>query len=100
MVTSKVMNDDIVQNSLRNISTLRKALIGKNSSLVAGEFTQYLRQAVLNLDKLVLEQTHVEVMYKCIKVNALFVLNAHLFGNNDKKVFKNLIELNTKVPFC
>lgn len=96
-IAVKMMNDDIVQNSLRNISALRKTFIGKNSSLVAGEFNQYLKQAIINLDKLLQEQGNGDNMYKCIKVNALFVLNAHLFGNNDNKVFKSLMELNTKV---
>lgn len=91
------MNDDIVQNSLRNLSSLRKSLVEKNCTLIGAEFTQYLKQAIANLDKLVQEQPNISNMYKCIKVNALFVLNSHLFGNNDKKIFKSLIELNTKV---
>lgn len=96
-ITAKIMNDDIVENSLRNLSSLRKNLVDKKCSLVANEFIQYLKQAITNLDKLVQEQPTISNMYKCIKINALFVLNSHLFGSNDKKIFKNLMELNVKV---
>lgn len=96
-VTSKIMNDDIVQNALQTLLTLRKSLVNKNCSNVSTEFTQYLKQAIANLDKLVQDKPNVGSMFKCIKMNALFVLSSNLFGNNDKKVFKSLIELNTKV---
>lgn len=96
-ITNRIMNDDIVQKSLQNLTALRSSLVDKNCSLVATEFTQYLKQAIANLDKLIQEQPNVSNMYKCIKVNGLYVLSAHLFGNNDRKTFKALLELNTKV---
>lgn len=96
-VTSKIMNDDIVHRSLQNLTVLRGSLVDKNCALVAAEFTKYIKQAITNLDKLVQEQPNVSNLYKCIKVNGLFVLSAHLFGTNDKKIFKALMELNTKV---
>lgn len=96
-ITSKLMNDDIVQNTLQNITTLRKSLVEKNCSMVSAEFTKYLKNAVANLDKIVQEKPNVSNMYKCIKMNSLFVLASHLFGNLDKKIFKSLIDLNTKV---
>lgn len=95
-VTSKIMNDDIVHRSLQNLTVLRGSLVDKNCALVAAEFTKYIKQAITNLDKLVQEQPNVSNLYKCIKVNGLFVLSAHLFGTNDKKIFKALMELNTK----
>ncbi|KAJ8721539.1 hypothetical protein PYW07_002314 [Mythimna separata] len=95
-VTNKIMTDDIVQKSLQNLTALRSSLVDKNCSLVATEFTQYLKLAIANLDKLVQEQPNVSNMYKCIKVNGLYVLSAHLFGNSDRKIFKTLIDLNTK----
>ncbi|XP_075974333.1 strumpellin and WASH-interacting protein [Anticarsia gemmatalis] len=95
-ITSKIMNDDIVQKSLQNLTVLRSSLIDKNCSLVTTEFSQYLKQAIANLDRLVQDQPNVSNMYKCIKVNALYVLTAHLFGNSDKKTFKSLMDLNTK----
>lgn len=97
-ITTKLMNDDIVQNSLNNLLLLRKKdLLAKNCSLVSAEFMQYIRHAILNLDKLAQDKPNSETMYKCIKINTLFVLTSYLFGNNEKKVFKSLMELNTKV---
>lgn len=96
-ITVKIMNDDIVQKSLQSVSLLRKNLIDKNCSMIATEFSHYLKQGIINLDKLVQEQPNVRNMYKCIKINSLFVLSSQLFGNVDKKIFKSLVELNTKV---
>lgn len=98
-ITKKLMSDNIVENTLQNLATLRKSLVDKNCLMVASEFTNYLKQAIVNLDKLVQDKPNVTTMYKCIKINALFVLNLHLFGNIDKKIFKSLIELNTKVYY-
>ncbi|XP_026732679.1 WASH complex subunit 4 [Trichoplusia ni] len=95
-ITKKIMNDDIVQKSLNNLTVLRGSLVDKNCSLVTSEFSQYLKQAIVNLDKLVQEQPNVNNMYKCIKVNGLYVLSSHLFGNSDKKIFRSLLDLNTK----
>ncbi|XP_059050047.1 WASH complex subunit 4 [Achroia grisella] len=95
-ITSKIMNDDIVQTSLQNLLSLRKSLVDKNSLPLTTEFTQYLRQAITNLDKLTQDKPNVNNMYKCIKVNTLFVLTSHLFGTMDKKIFKSLTELNIK----
>lgn len=99
IITKKLMSDNIVQNTLQNLATLRKSLVDKNCSMVSSEFTNYLKQAIINLDKLVQDKPNVTTMYKCIKINALFVLSSHLFGNIDKKIFKSLIELNTKVSY-
>ncbi|CAB3223603.1 unnamed protein product [Arctia plantaginis] len=95
-ITLRLMNDDIVQKSLQNLTVLRGSLVDKNCSLVTSEFTQYLKQAVANLEKLVQEQPNVGNMYKCVKVNALYVLTSHLFGITDKKIFRSLMELNAK----
>ncbi|CAG9785470.1 unnamed protein product [Diatraea saccharalis] len=95
-ISSKLLHDDIVQNTLQNLLTLRKDLVDKNCSNVSAEFMLYLKQAITNLDKIVQEKPNITNMYKCIKMNVLFVLSAHLFGNSDKKIFKSLIELNTK----
>ncbi|CAK1601098.1 unnamed protein product [Parnassius mnemosyne] len=96
-ITCKIMNDDIVQSTLHHLLTLRKkTLVAKNCTAVASEFTQYLKQAIFNLDRLVQDKPNTENMYKCIKINALFVLNSHLFGSGDKKNFKSLCDLNLK----
>ncbi|CAH2991365.1 unnamed protein product [Chilo suppressalis] len=95
-IRCKLMHDDIVQNTLQSLLTLRKGLVDKNCSNASGEFMQYLKQAIVNLDKLVQDKPNLANMYKCIKMNALFVLSSYLFGNNDKKLFKSLIELNIK----
>lgn len=96
-ITTNIMNDDIVQKSLQNLFLLRKSLVDKNCTIIATEFSQYLKHAIASLDKLVTDQPNVNNMYKCIKINALFVLNSHLFGNMDQKIFKSLIELDIKV---
>lgn len=96
-ITLRLMNDDIVQKSLQNLTVLRGSLVDKNCSLVATEFIQYLKQAITNLERLVQEEPNVGNMYKCVKVNALYVLTSHLFGVTDKKIFKSLMELNGKV---
>lgn len=96
-INKKIMSDSIVQNALNSISVLRQKLVDKNTTVLASEITQYLRGAITNLDKLIQEKPTTINMYKCIKMNALFVLNSHLFGTNDKKIFKALIDLNTKV---
>ncbi|XP_034827254.1 WASH complex subunit 4 [Maniola hyperantus] len=96
-ITVKLMNDDIVLSTLQNLLLLRKKVLSvKNCSVVSAEITQYLKLAILNLDKLAQDKPSGDNLYKCIKINALFVLNTHLFGNNDKKTFKSLMELNTK----
>ncbi|XP_073949462.1 strumpellin and WASH-interacting protein isoform X3 [Choristoneura fumiferana] len=95
-ITSKVMSDDIVQNSLNSLLGLRKSLIDKNCAVIAEQFSHYLRHAISSLDKLVQDKPNVSNMNKCIKINVLFVLNSHLFGNSDKKIFKSLMELNAK----
>lgn len=97
-ITSKLMNDDIVQTIFNNLLHLRKKdLNTKNCSLVSAEFTKYIKQAIQNLDKLSQERPNGDIMYKYIKINVLFAFNSHLFGSNDKKTFKSLVELNTKV---
>ncbi|XP_013187252.1 WASH complex subunit 4 [Amyelois transitella] len=95
-ITNKLMNDDIAQTCLQNLLTLRGKLVDKNCSFLATELTQYVKQAICNLEKLTVEKPTSDNMYKCIKVNTLFVLNSHLFGIGDKKMFKSLVELNTK----
>lgn len=97
-ITTKLMNDDIVQNTLNNLLNLRKKdLHSKNCPIVSAEFLQYIKHAHFNLDKLTQDKPNNETMYKCIKINTLFVLTSHLFGNNDKKTLKTLMDLNTKV---
>ncbi|XP_045494622.1 WASH complex subunit 4 [Colias croceus] len=97
IITARLMSDDVVQNSLSNLLNLRKKdLPGKVCGTVMTEFTQYIKQALINLDKFIQDKPNSDNMYKCIKINALFVLNCHLFSNNDKKLFKSLSEINAK----
>ncbi|VVC89917.1 unnamed protein product [Leptidea sinapis] len=96
-ITSRIMCDDIIQNVLQNILMLRKKNLTENKcGVVMTEFTNYIKQALVNLDKLTQEKPNFDNMYKCIKINALFILNSHLFNYSDKKVFKFLTELNFK----
>lgn len=96
-ISSRIMSDNIVQNCLNNLYPLRGKLIEKNCARISAEFSNYIRLVITNLDKIIQERPSLSNMYKCIKVNALFVLNSNLFGTNDKKVFRALIDLNTKV---
>lgn len=97
-ITNKIMCDDLVQNTLQQLlAKKKKNLAGKNLTIVSTEFSQYIKQAIFNLDKLVQQKSTTENMYKCIKVNALFILNSHFFGSGDKKIFKALLDLNSKV---
>ncbi|CAH2263502.1 WASH complex subunit 4 [Pararge aegeria] len=97
IITVKLMNDDIVQSTLQNLLALRKTYLSvKYCPVVSSEITQYVKLAIMNLDKLAQDKPSGDNLYKCIKINALFVLNTHLFGNNDKKNFRSLMELNTK----
>ncbi|XP_032515167.2 WASH complex subunit 4 [Danaus plexippus] len=97
VITAKLMNDDIVQTTLHNLLLLRKNSLNiQNCNRMSTEFMQYIKHAIFNLDKLVQEKPNSENMYKCIKINALFALNSHLFGSNDKKCFKTLMDLNSK----
>ncbi|KAL4715593.1 hypothetical protein ACJJTC_009219 [Scirpophaga incertulas] len=95
-ITNKIMNDDIVENCLQTLLQIRKKTVDINYSHVLEDFTNYLKQAILNLEKISQTKPNVANMYRCIKMNCLFVLSSHLFGNNDRKVFKLLMELNIK----
>ncbi|XP_047508769.1 WASH complex subunit 4 [Pieris napi] len=96
-ITSKLMCDDIVQTTLQNLLAIKKRdLSGIQSGQVMVEITSYIRHALLNLEKLTQEKPNSDNMYKCIKINALFILNSHLFSNNDKKLLKHLNEINSK----
>jgi hypothetical protein len=68
--------------------------IGKNVCL-AEEFNSYLRSAVTDLEMKAAEQLHSDVLL--VKVSALYVLNCNLFGAADKKLFRQLWDLNKRV---
>jgi hypothetical protein len=70
--------------------------IGKNVCL-AEEFNSYLRNAVTDLEMKAAEQLHSDVLMMFVKVSALYVLNCNLFGATDKKLFRQLWDLNKKV---
>ena len=70
--------------------------IGKNVCL-AEEFNSYLRNAVTDLEMKAAEQLHSDALMLSVKVSALYVLNCNLFGAADKKLFRQLWDLNKKV---
>ena len=70
--------------------------IGKNVCL-AEEFNSYLRNVVTDLEMKAAEQLHSEVLMLLVKLNALYVLNCNLFGAADKKLFRQLWDLNKRV---
>ncbi|CAK1540475.1 unnamed protein product [Leptosia nina] len=96
-IDSRLMCDDIVQNFLDNTLILKKKeLSGKLNQQLSTEFTNYIKQALVNLEKLTQERPNYENMYKCIKINALFALHHHMFGITEKKLFRSLCEINLK----
>lgn len=70
--------------------------IGKNVCL-AEEFNSYLRNAVTDLEMKAAEQLHSDVLMLLVKYSALYVLNCNLFGAADKKLFRQLWDLNKRV---
>lgn len=70
--------------------------IGKNVCL-AEEFNSYLRNTVTDLEMKAAEQLHSDVVMLFVKVSALYVLNCNLFGAADKKLFRQLWDLNKRV---
>lgn len=70
--------------------------IGKNVCL-AEEFNSYLRNTVTDLEMKAAEQLHSETLMLFVKVSALYVLNCNLFGAADKKLFRQLWDLNKRV---
>jgi hypothetical protein len=77
-----------------------KGFISKNVAL-AEEFNSYLRNAIADLEMKTAEQLDPEYLMLWVKLSALYVLNFNLFGTSDKKLFKQLWDLNKKVIlFC
>jgi hypothetical protein len=73
--------------------------ISKNVCL-AEEFNSYLRNAITDLEMKAAEQLHSEVLMLFVKLSALYVLNFNLFGAADKKLFRQLWDLNKRVIIC
>jgi hypothetical protein len=73
-----------------------KGFISKNTSL-AEEFNSYLRNAITDLEIRASEQLDSEHSMLWVKLCALYVLNFNLFGTVDKKLFKQLWDINKKV---
>jgi hypothetical protein len=73
-----------------------KGFISKNVTL-AEEFNSYLRNAITELEMKTAEQPDPEHLMLWVKLSALYVLNFNLFGTIDKKLFKQLWDLNKKV---
>ena len=73
-----------------------KVSISKNV-LLADEFISYLKNAVTELESKVTEQLDSENQLLWVKLSSLYILNFNLFGTMDKKLFKQLWDLNKKV---
>jgi hypothetical protein len=73
-----------------------KGFISKNVSL-AEEFNFYLKNAVTDLEMKAVEQLDSEHLKLWVKLSALYILNFNLFGTLDKKLFKQLWDLNKRV---
>ena len=75
-----------------------KGSINKNVSL-AEEFNCYLKNAIAELETKAVEQMDSDNQLLWVKLSALYVLNYNLFGTVDKKLFKQLWDLNKKVSW-
>ncbi|KAI8422461.1 hypothetical protein MSG28_006289 [Choristoneura fumiferana] len=71
-ITSKVMSDDIVQNSLNSLLGLRKSLIDKNCAVIAEQFSHYLRHAISSLDKLVQDKPNAVCMQWVLSIEDMY----------------------------
>lgn len=74
-----------------------KGFISKNVAL-AEEFNSYLRNAIADIEMKTAEQLNPQYLVLWVKLSALYVLNFNLFGTIDKKLFKQLWDLNKKIP--
>jgi hypothetical protein len=73
-----------------------KGFISKNISL-AEEFNFYLRNAITDLEMKAVDLLDSEHLMLWVKLSSLYILNFNLFGTVDKKLFKQLWDLNKKV---
>jgi hypothetical protein len=77
-----------------------KGFISKNVAL-AEEFNSYLRNAITDLEMKTADHLDPEHLILWVKLSAVYILNFNLFGTSDKKLFKQLWDLNKKVIwFC
>ncbi|XP_021927247.1 WASH complex subunit 4 isoform X2 [Zootermopsis nevadensis] len=74
-----------------------KGFISKNISL-AEEFNLYLRNAITVLEMKAVDLPDSEHLMLWVKLSALYVLNFNLFGTVDRKLFKQLWDLNKRIP--
>lgn len=65
---------------------------------VADELTGFVRSAVLELETRPAELQDADHWSRWVKLSALMVMNFSLFGSVDKKVFKQLWDVNKKIP--
>lgn len=66
---------------------------------VADELTGFVRSAVLELETRPAELQDADHWSRWVKLSALLVVNFSLFGSVDKKVFKQLWDVNKKVKY-
>jgi hypothetical protein len=90
----------VLQKLLEQSFDGSKGSINKNVALVE-EFNSHLRNGVTDLEVKVAEHLDPEHSRLWVKLSALYILNFNLFGTSDKKLFKQLWDLNKKVIwFC
>ncbi|XP_049805094.1 WASH complex subunit 4 [Schistocerca nitens] len=94
---NQLLTGKIFQRAVEQAFDDRKPSISKNTAL-AEEFDAYIRSTSAELEARQTEKLDSESALLWVKTSALYVLNFHLFGSLDKKVFKQLWDFSKKVP--
>lgn len=80
-------------------SIIRKCLqeslsIGLKNCSLSNEFSLYIQQLLTELER---DDEHVSFTQIWLQANTLYVFQQNLFGTNEKKMLKRLLEINKKV---
>ncbi|XP_069694005.1 WASH complex subunit 4 isoform X2 [Periplaneta americana] len=96
-IENHLLSGKVLQKMVEKSFDGAKGFISKNVSL-AEEFNSFLKNAITDLEMKAVEQLDSDHLILWVKLSALYVLNFNLFGVVDKKLFKQLWDLNKKIP--
>lgn len=91
-----ILSDKIFYNSYHSLRKIKNSLNKKNI-LASEDYMSYLKKCMVDMEKYPLDYIESSHSIQWVKVNILFVFHFHIFGNVDKKLFKNLCDINIKV---
>lgn len=97
-IEDKILCDKAFQNCIDTLTNV-KIMLNKSSFPVADDFLLCLKKKISDLEKTPLDLCESSQSIEWVKVNALFVFHFHVFGSADKKLLKNLFDVNLKVLF-